>query len=165
MDEGFRITDPVVVARYLQLRSHFHDNLLMRVENLILDRFQVSPSRRIPATLVGLVRLGFTRPGEGELWPVVFLTAVDISLALCVQISTERLGSLGTRVNGPQRIRRRSWEGWWGWENPLPEIRPGFFDLSCQDQDDLMVAWYTEHLEWLAQCSLMRKREGNPGPQ
>ena len=104
------------VARYLQVRSQFHDRLLPRVESHIEARYRVQPIRRITATLVALVHGGFMRPVEGELWPVVFLTPVDISLALCVQIAPERLTGLGTVLNGPQRIRHRHWEDWWGWE-------------------------------------------------
>lgn len=155
--DGLRVSDAAVVARYLQVRSHFHDRVLARVESHIETRYQVQPTRRLTATLVALVRGGFERPGEGELWPVVFLTPVDVSLALCVQIATERLTSMGTMLNGPQRVRHRQWEDWWGWETPLADVRPNFFDLSAGEQDDAMVAWYVDHLEWLAQSGLMQR--------
>jgi hypothetical protein len=158
VSEGLRVSDAALVARYLQVRSHFHDQILARVETLIESHYLVQPTRRIGATLVALVRLGFIRPDEGDVWPVVFLTSVDVTAALCLQITGERLGSLGTVINGPQRIRHRGWEDWWGWETPLANIRPGFFDLSPGEQDDALVAWYAEHLEWLAHSGLMQRR-------
>src|SRR5438105_520523 len=117
--EALRESDAAVVARYLQVRSVLNDRHLARVDRLIQERYLVQPSRRIPATLVAHVRGGFLRPGEGELWPVVFLTAVDVSVALCVQLSAERVAGLGTSLNGPQRLRHLHWEDWWGWEKPL----------------------------------------------
>src|SRR5262245_9315960 len=120
--EALRESDPSVAARYLQLRSHLNDRLLTRVEALIQTRATVTPTRRVTATLVALTRGGFVRADEGELWPVVFLTAVDITLALCVQITQERLSSLGTMLNGPQRLRHRGWEDWWGWETNLASV-------------------------------------------
>jgi len=140
------------------VRSHFHDRLLARVESFIEGRYRVQPTRRITATLVALVRGGFERPSEGELWPVIFLTPVDVSLALCLRITSERLTSMGTVVGGPQRIRHRHWEDWWGWETPLAAVKPNLFELSAAEQDDAMVAWYGEHLEWLAQSGLMQRR-------
>ena len=89
--EELRITDAAVVARYLQLRSHFHDQLLAAVEEKLCAGYDVQPTRRIPATLAALVRNGYYRPCEGEIWPVVFLTPVNITLALCIQLSAERL--------------------------------------------------------------------------
>jgi len=157
LGDGIRVSDAAGVARYLQLRSHFHDRVLSRVESHIEARYRVEPTRRITATLVALVRAGFTRPIEGELWPVVFLTPVDVSLALCVQITAERLTHLGTVLNGPQRIRHRHWEDWWGWETSLEGLGPKFFELPAAEQDDAMVAWYIEHLEWLAQSGLMQR--------
>jgi hypothetical protein len=156
-DDGLRVSDAAVVTRYLQLRSHLHDRVLARVESHVEARYRVQPTRRLAATLVALVRGGFVRPVEGELWPVVFLTPVDVSLALCVQIAPARLTSMGTMLNGPQRMRHRHWEDWWGWEVPLAGVRPGFFDLSAAEQDDAMVAWYVDHLEWLAQSGLMHR--------
>ncbi len=158
MSEGLRTSDPAVVARYLVLRSHFHDELLARVEQLIENRYWVQPTRRIVPTLIALVRQGFTRPGEGEVWPVAFLTAIDISLALCIQSSSDRLAGLGTTLNGPQRIRHRGWEDWWGWETTLHDLRPGFYDLPGKDQDEAALNWFTERLEWLVQCGLMRRK-------
>jgi hypothetical protein len=60
-------------------------------------------------------------------------------------------------LNGPQRIRHRHWEDWWGWETSPAALRPDFFDLAAAAQDDAMVAWYVEHLEWLAQSGLMQR--------
>jgi hypothetical protein len=153
--DGLRVGDAAVVARYLQLRSLFHDRVLLRVASHIEARYRVQPTRRITATLVALVRDGFDRPGEGELWPVVFLTPVDVTLALCLQIAPQRLTSMGTGLNGPQRVRHRHWADWWGWETSLDGVTPGFFDLSGAAQEDAMVAWYAHHLEWLAQSGLM----------
>ncbi len=157
LGDEIRVSDAAVVTRYLQLRGHFHDCILPRVESHIEARYRVQPTRRLTATLVALVRGGYTRPSEGELWPVVFLTPVDISLALCAQITPERLTNLGTVLNGPQRIRHRHWEDWWGWETGLAALRPNFFELSAAEQDGAMVAWYAEHLEWLAQGGLMQR--------
>src|SRR5690349_6577287 len=114
--EALRASDAAVVARYLQLRTVLHDRHLARVERLVQERYLVQPSRHIHPTLVAHVRSGFARPGEGELWPVVFLTTVDVSIALCVDLTAERVASLGTMINGPQRLRHRGWENWWGWE-------------------------------------------------
>ena len=96
--------------------------------------------------------------GEGELWPVVFLTPVDVTLAVCLRIGPERIASMGTMVNGPQRIRHRHWEDWWGWEAAPGSLRPNFFELDSAAQDDAMVAWYVDHLEWLAHSGLMQRR-------
>jgi len=156
--EGLRVSDPSVVARNLLLRSQLHDRLLARLEAIIEDRYRVHAISRIHATLVALVRGGFMRPGEGELWPVVFLTPVDITLALCLEISPQRVAGLGTMLKGPQRLRHRHWEDWWGWETSLSGVHPQFFDLAAPLQEEAMVAWYTEGLEWLAQSGLMRRR-------
>ncbi len=155
--DELRVSDASVVARYLQLRSHFHDCVLARVESHIEAHYRVRPTRRLAATLVALVRGGFERPGEGELWPVVFLTPVDVTLALCLRIAPERVTSMGTVLNGPQRVRHRHWEDWWGWETSPAALRPDFFELPAPGQDDVMVAWYVEHLEWLAQSGLMQR--------
>jgi hypothetical protein len=155
--DALRVSDAAVVARYLQPRSRFHDGILARVESYIEAHYRVQPTRRVAATLVALVRGGFERPTEGELWPVVFLTPVAVSLVLCLKITAERLTNMGTVLNGPQRIRHRQWEDWWGWEAPPAAVRPNFFDLLAGEQDDAMVVWYVEHLEWLAQAGLMQR--------
>jgi hypothetical protein len=156
--DALRASDAAVVARYLQLRSVFHERHLARVERLVLDRYAVEPTRRIHPTLVAHVRGGFVRRTEGELWPVVFLTAVDVSMALCIEITPERVASLGTTVNGPQRLRHRGWEDWWGWERPLAALGEGFFDRSAVQQEDAVVAWFGECLEWLAGNGLLLRR-------
>ncbi len=156
--DALRPSDPAVVARYLQLRSHFHDRLLAQVEALIRDRYQVQAIQRIHPTLTALARVGFLRPGEGELWPVVFLTPVDVTLALCVQIGEERLAALGTTVNGPQRLRHRHWEDWWGWETNLAGVHARFFELDAAEQEQAMRVWYGEALEWLAHSRLLRRK-------
>jgi hypothetical protein len=89
---------------------------------------------------------------------VVFLTPVDISLALAVQISPERVAGMGTMLRGPQRLRQRHWEDWWGWETNLAGVHPRFFEMGKSDQDEAMLAWYREGLEWLVTGGLMRKR-------
>ena len=78
--ECLRVSDAAVVARFLQIRALVHDHPLERIERHVAQRYAVEPTRRIPPTLVSHVRAGFVRPGEGELWPVVFMTTVDISL-------------------------------------------------------------------------------------
>jgi hypothetical protein len=156
--DSLRVSDPVVVARYLQVRSLMHDYHLARVERLILERYAVQSSRRIHSTLMSHVRAGFLRPGEGELWPVVFMTAVDIVLALCIDLSSERVAGLGTMINGPRRIRQRGWEDWWGWERPASALHPAFFDLSAAQQEDAVAAWYSEGLEWLAGSGLLLRK-------
>jgi hypothetical protein len=155
--DGLRVSDAAVVARYLQLRSHFHDRILARVESHIEAHYRVRRAHPRAATLVALVRGGYERPAEGELWPVVFLTPVDVSLALCLRIAPERLTSMGTVLRGPQRIRHRHWEDWWGWETTLTGVSPSFFDLPAAEQDGATVAWYVERLEWLAQSGLMQR--------
>jgi hypothetical protein len=149
--------DPVVVARFLQVRTIL-DRWMARVERLTLDEYDVTPTRRLAATLTTHLRAGFFRPGEGEMWPVVFLSAVDLTAALCVEISPERVANLGTQLNGPRRLRRRHWEDWWGWETPLGEIVKDFFDLAADRQEEAFVAWYAENLKWLAHGGLLRHR-------
>jgi hypothetical protein len=156
--DTFRASDAAVVARYLQLRSLIHDHHLARVERLVQERYQVLPTRRIPPTLVAHVRGGFVRPGEGELWPVFFLTAVDVSAALVVELEAERVAGLGTTLNGPQRLRHRGWDEWWGWEKPLAALHPTFFDLPAPEQEEVLTAWYAGGLEWLATNGLLLRR-------
>lgn len=158
--EELQITDAAVVARYLQLRGHFHDHLLARVEEQMTAKYEVQPTRRIPATLTALVRNGHYRPGEGEIWPIVFLTPVDITLALCIQLSGERLAALGTVVNGPRPFRHRHWEEWWGWETTLAAIHPRIFSVGPPEQDGLILGWYAGNLEWLARNGLMGRKHG-----
>jgi hypothetical protein len=156
--EALRESDPAVVSRYLLLRTVIHDRHLARVERHILERYDVEPSRRLPPTLLTDVRGGFVRPGEGELWPVVFLTPVDITVALCVAISAERVASLGTVLKGPQRLRHRGWEDWWGWESALADVHPQFFELSPREQEDAVTAWFATGLEWLVGNGLMHRK-------
>jgi hypothetical protein len=160
--ECLRVSDPAVVARYLQLRSLLHDRHLARVEHVIAERYEVQSARRLHPTLLSDVRGGFVRPELGELWPVVFLTAVDVCVALCVAIDEDRVAGLGTSVKGPQRIRHRGWEGWWGWESPLAGLHPQFFDLPAQEQEDAVTAWYTANLEWLVHAGLLRRGASSP---
>jgi hypothetical protein len=157
--ECLRVSDPAVVARYLLVRSVLHDRHLARVERLILERYDVAPTRRIHPTLVSDVRSGFVRPGEGEMWPVVLLTAVDVTVALYVEISPERVAGLGTMLNGPQRVRHRGWEDdWWGWESPLTGLHPQFFERTAAEQEEAVVTWFTTGLEWLVGSGLLRRR-------
>jgi hypothetical protein len=156
--ECLRVSDPAVVTRYLQLRSVLHDRHLARVERLISERYDVRSTRRIHSTLLTDVRSGFESPPEGELWPVLFLTAVDISMALCVQIGEERMAQMGTTLKGPKRIRQRGWEGWWGWESPLAALHPQFFDLPPLEQEDAIAAWFLANLEWLVHAGLLRHK-------
>jgi hypothetical protein len=156
--EALRDSDPAVVTRYLHVRAIFHDRHLIRVERLIQERYLAQPTSRIPPTLVAHVRGGFLPPGEGEIWPVVFLTAVDIRLALAVQLSPERINRLGTSINGPQRLKHRGWDDWWGWETNLPGLHANFFELSANQQEDAIVAWYSSHLEWLVANGLLRRK-------
>jgi hypothetical protein len=156
--DALRESDPAVVARYLQLRGHFLDRILTRVESHIPDRYRVQPTQRLHASVSCLMRNGFLRPGEGELWPVVFLSAVDITLALCVQIAPERLAAMGTMLRGPSRLRHRHWEDWFGWETTLGGTHPQFFKLGTADQDNAMLAWYAGNLEWLANGGLLARR-------
>jgi len=157
--EALRISDPSVVARYLQVRGVLHDRHLARVERLILERYVVQTTRRVPPTLVADVRGGFLRPGLGELWPAVFLTAVDITAALCLYLSPESVAAMGTVLNGPQRIRHRGWESdWWGWEISLGELHPQFYDLAPAGQEEAIAAWYATGLEWLIGAGLLRRK-------
>lgn len=155
---SLRSSDAAVVARYLQVRSLLHDRHLAHVEHLILNRFTVQPIRRIHSTFAAHVRAGFVRPGEGELWPVVFTTTIGLSVALCVELSPERVADLGTTHNGPQRIRHRGWEGWWGWEVSLAQIVPNFFDLDADAQECAILEWFDARLEWLARGGLLRRK-------
>jgi hypothetical protein len=157
--EALRLGDPAVVARYLQVRSVLNDRHLARVERMVVERYHVELSRRVQPTLVAQVRAGFLRLGEGDLWPVVFLTAVDVSVALAVELSAERVASLGTTINGPQRLRHRGWEDWWGWERSLVALHPQFFDMTAGQQEEVIAAWYAEGLEWLAGNGLLRRRQ------
>src|SRR5947209_4274841 len=72
--DGFRVSDPAVVARFLQLRSLINDRVLARAERIAPERYQVLPTRRLVSTLTAHVRTGFARPDGGEVWPVFFLT-------------------------------------------------------------------------------------------
>jgi hypothetical protein len=155
--EQLRLTDAAVVARYLQLRGYFQDGLLAQVEERLRTCYSVQPTRRLPTTLAALVRNGFHRPEEGEIWPVVFLTPVNITLALCIQLSVARLAALGTVVNGPRPIRHHHWEDWWGWEASPAEIHPRLFHLMGSEQEELILAWYDKHMEWLARNGLMSR--------
>lgn len=156
--DSLRPSDIAVVARYLHLRAFLNDRFLARVERLILDRYAVRPTRRVHSTLVALVRTGFVRPDEGELWPVIYMTTVDITAALCVELSAERVAALGTTVNGPTRIRHRGWEDWWGWEKPLSQLQPGFCDLPTDKQEETFSTWFAEGLEWLASSALLKRK-------
>jgi hypothetical protein len=158
--DSLRAADAAAVARYLQVRGVLHDRHLARVERLILERYHVQATRRLHSSFAAHVRTGFVRPGEGELWPVAFTTTVDLSVALCVELSAERVADLGTTLDGPRRIRHRSWEDWWGWEKPLAQLGAGFFDLDANEQEEAVAAWYGERLEWLATGGLIRRRQG-----
>jgi len=155
--DSLRSSDAAVVARYLHLRTLLHDRFLARIERLILDRFIVEPTRRLPATLLAHLRGGFIRPGEGELWPVIFMTTVDITPALAVQLTAERMAGLGTTVNGPQKLRHRGWEDWYGWETALTALDPAFFDLDPPAQEKAVLGWYGACLDWLAGNGLLRR--------
>lgn len=156
--DGLRESDPAVVVRYLQLRSFVNDKLLARLEKVIEDTYQVVPSRRLVSTLTAHVRSGFVRPDGGEVWPVVFLTAVDITVALCAQLSPEWLGSLGTTLNGPQRLKHRMWEDWWGWERTLAAVHAQFFDLPPDHQEDALINFYRKGFEWLVHNRLVARK-------
>jgi hypothetical protein len=156
--EALRSSDAAVVARYLQVRSFVNDRLLAHVEKVLQEKYQVVPTRRLVSTLTAHVHGGFVRPDGGEVWPVVFLTAVDVSVALCVQLSPEWLASLGTTLNGPQRMRHRLWEEWWGWEKGLGAVHPHFFDLPAGGQEEAVVAFYCEGLEWLVHNRLVSRK-------
>ncbi len=156
--EVFRVSDSAVVSRYLHVRSRLHDRILARVELLAGQLYDVELTHRIVPTLTAMTRTGFVRPTEGELWPVVFLTAVDITLALAVQFTAERLASLGTVLKGPHRLRHRHWEDWWGWETPLADVHPQFFNLPADEQEDSLVNWYGHWLEWLTHNGLLQKK-------
>jgi hypothetical protein len=156
--DSLRASDVGVVARFLEVRTLLHDRHLARIERLILDRCHVQPCRSIHSTLVALVRTGFLRPGEGELWPVVFMTTIDVSVALCINLTAERVAALGTAINGPQRIRHRGWEDWWGWERPLSALDAAFFTLPAADQESALTRWYADRLDWLAGNGLLLRK-------
>jgi hypothetical protein len=86
------------------------------------------------------------------------MTTVDISIALCIDLTAERVASLGTTINGPQRLRQRGWEDWWGWDRPLSALHASFFELSASLQEDAIVGWYSSRLEWLADSGLLLRR-------
>jgi hypothetical protein len=155
--DALRASDAAVVARFLQLRSLLHDRHLGRVERLILERFVVQSSKHIPSTFAAHVRTSFIRPGEGDLCPVIFTTTVDLSLALCIELSPQRVADLGTTLNGPRRIRHRGWEDWWGWEKPLSQLS-GFYDLDAAAQEEAIASWFAEPLDWMADNGLLRRR-------
>lgn len=156
--DNLRESDPAAVARYLALRGFLHDQVLARVETLLGEHFLVEPTRRVPGALTCVLRNGFVRPAEGEIWPAVFLTAVNIYPAVCIQIAAERLTALGTAINGPQRLRHRHWEEWWGWETCLADLRPRFFDQPCDEQLDTLVGWYMDRFTWLARNGLLQRK-------
>jgi hypothetical protein len=158
--EAIHASDLAVAARYLQLRSILHDRHLARVERL-LERYNVQPSRSRHSTFICALRSGFVRPGEGELWPVVLLTTVDITAALFFEVDAERMAAMGTMLRGPHRVRQRSWEEWWGWECPLGSLHQQFFDLTASQQEDAVVAWYNGNLDWLAHAGLLRRKSGS----
>jgi hypothetical protein len=83
---------------------------------------------------------------------------VDITLALCVQITGERLAGLGTVLHGPQRLRHRHWEDWWGWETTLTGVHPGFYGLTPEGQEEAILAWFGDRLEWLAHNGLLQRK-------
>jgi hypothetical protein len=155
-------SDPAAVARYLQLRSYFHDHLLTNVDRQLRESYELQPTRRIPATMTTLVLSGYIRPGEGEIWPVVFLGAVDITLALFIQLAGERLAGLGTVVNGPRPVRHRHWEELWGWETSLSGVHPQLFGMSPTVQESTLLGWYLTRLEWLVRNGLMRRKPEAP---
>ena len=71
---------------------------------------------------------------------------------------TGRLPALRTTVNGPQRIRQRGWEGWWGWEAGLGGVQADFYDLSAATQEEAVEAWFAARLEWLTAGGLLRAK-------
>lgn len=151
-------SDPAVVARYFRLRNQFHDHLLAAVERQLCARYAVEPTRRIPTTLTALVRSGWYRPGEGEIWPVVLL-GNTVTLALFIQLSGERLAELGTVMNGPRPMRHhRHWEEMWGWETTLTDVHPQLFTLPAPAQEVALVGWYNLGLEWLARNGLLKRK-------
>jgi hypothetical protein len=156
--EQIHESDPAVVARFLQLRSYFHDTLLMLVDHLLRSRYELEPTRRIPATMTTLLRNGYHRPGEGEIWPVIFLGAVDITLGLFIQLEGERLAGLGTVINGPRPIRHRHWEDMWGWETSLGAVHSRLFTLPPAEQEAALLGWYNMGMEWLARNGLMKRK-------
>jgi len=161
--EQLRESDAAVVTRYLQLRNYFQDDLLARVDQQLRTGYEVLTTRRIPATLTTLVRNGYFRPDEGEIWPVVFLGTVNITLALFIQLTAERLAGLGTVVNGPRPVRHRHWEEMWGWETTLEAVHPSLFQWGPAAQEEALLSWYTLGLEWLARNGLLRRKASPAG--
>ena len=157
--DQFHVSDPAVVSRYLKLRSHINDHILAKIEQVGLERFHLAPSRRLASTLTAHVRGGFLRVDGGEIWPIVFLSAVDISAALCTQLKPDWLAGLGTTLNGPQRLKHRLWEDWWGWEKGLSSINPRFYESTPAEQEETLVNYYRDGLEWLAQHGLVTRKE------
>jgi hypothetical protein len=156
--EAILASDLAVACRYLQLRTILHDRHLARVERLVLDRYDVELLRTRHSSFVCSLRNGFVRPGEGEMWPAVLMTMVDISVALFFEVDAERMAAMGTMLRGPHRIRHRGWEDWWGWENSLAELHPHFFDLTAPEQEEAFATWYSVNLEWLAHAGLLRRQ-------
>lgn len=157
--EQLRASDPVVVMRYLRLRNYFQDSLLARVDAHLAERYEVQPTRRVPSALMVLVRNGYQRPGEGEVWPLVFLGPMDVTLGLLIDLSNDRLAALGTVLNGPRPMRHhRHWEDLWGWETPLGEVHPQLFTLDPDGQASALFGWYTSGLEWLVRNGLMKRK-------
>lgn len=151
-------SDPAAVARYLHLRSYFHDRLLMEVDKQMRTQYELQPTRRVPATMTTLVINGYFRPGEGEIWPLVLLGVVDITLGLFIQMGSDRLASLGTVVNGPRPVKHRHWEEMWGWETSLGSVHPQLYRLAPADQEAALLSWYRIGLEWLARNGLMKRK-------
>src|SRR5260370_41364512 len=98
--DELRAGDPVVVARFLQIRTVL-DRHMARVERLVLDQYDGAPTRRLTAPLPTHLRSGFVRPGQGELWPGVFLAAVDLTPALVGGSSPERVADIRPPIHGP----------------------------------------------------------------
>jgi hypothetical protein len=155
--EALHPSDAAVVSRFFQVRGIFHDGVLARLEKLVPQRYQVQTTHRLASTFSAQVRVGFVRPGADEIWPVIFMTAIDISVALAVQITSEQLASMGTLLNGPQRLRHRHWDDWLGWEKYLHEIAPRFFEQTAEQQQGLLTAWCLEGFEWLAKSGLLHR--------
>jgi len=61
-------------------------------------------------------------------------------------------------LNGPQRLKHRHWEDWWGWETGLTGLHTHFFDLLALEQEHAMLTWYSDKLDWLTQSGLLRRR-------
>jgi hypothetical protein len=156
--EAMLASDLAVAARYLQLRTIVHDRHLGRIERLVLERYDVQPLRSRHSSFVCSLKTGFLRPSEGEMWPVVLMTMVEISAALFFEVDAERMAAMGTMLRGPHRVRHRGWEDCWGWESPLADLHPHFFDLTAPDQEEAIAGWYTGNFEWLANAGLLRRK-------